>query len=71
MEDYARASNLSVIESCAAKRRVMLAGKVSDFESAFGVTLERFEHPGGTFRSHTTPVQVPADLAESSRRCSA
>ena len=62
VEDYARASNLSVIESCAARRRVVLAGKVSDFESAFGVTLERFEHPGGTFRSHTSPVHVPPDL---------
>src|SRR5260370_40521624 len=50
------------MESCGGKRGVMLAGKVSDFESAFGVTLERFEPPGGTFRSHTTPVHVPPDL---------
>ena len=60
--DYARASNLSVIESCAAKRRVMVSGTVSDLESAFGVTLERFEHPHGSFRSHTTPAHVPAEL---------
>jgi kumamolisin len=40
----------------------MLAGKVADFESAFGVTLERFEHPGGTFRSHAQAVHVPPDL---------
>jgi kumamolisin len=26
------------------------------------VKLERFEHPGGTFRSYSTPVHVPADL---------
>jgi kumamolisin len=62
VEDYARASNLSIIETCAAKRRVMLAGKVSDIESAFGVTLEHFVHPGGTFRSHTAPAHVPSDL---------
>ena len=62
VEDYARASNLGIIESCAAKRRVVLGGKVSDFEAAFGVTLERFEHSGGTFRSHTSPVHVPPDL---------
>ena len=62
VEDYARANNLSVIESCPARRHVMLAGKVADFESAFGVTLERFEHSGGTFRSHTGSVQVPPDL---------
>ena len=62
VEDYARSCNLSIIESCAAKRRVMLGGKVSDFESAFGVTMERFEHAGGTFRSHTKTVQVPPNL---------
>jgi kumamolisin len=62
VEDYARASNLSVIESCAAKRRVVLGGKVSDFETAFGVTLERFEHSGGTFRSHAKSVHVPPNL---------
>lgn len=62
VEDYARAGNLSVIESCPAKRRVTLAGKVSDFEAAFGVTLERFEYSGGTFRSHTESVHVPPDL---------
>ncbi|APW59091.1 S53 family peptidase [Paludisphaera borealis] len=62
VEDYARACNLNVVESCTAKRRVVLAGKVSDFESAFGVTLERFEHPGGTFRSYTSSVHVPPDL---------
>ena len=36
--------------------------KFRDFEGAFGVKLQRFEHPGGTFRSHSTPVHVPADL---------
>jgi len=62
VEDYARSKGLSVVESCAAKRRVVLAGKVSDFEGAFGVKLEQFQHPGGTFRSYSTPVHVPADL---------
>lgn len=62
VEDYARAHNLSVVECSAAKRHVMLAGTVADFESAFGVTLERFEHSLGTFRDHSGAVHVPADL---------
>ena len=62
VEDYARACNLNVVESSSAMRRVVLAGKVADFESAFGVTLEQFEHPGGTFRSHTASAHVPRDL---------
>jgi kumamolisin len=62
VEDYAKGQGLTVVESSAAKRRVVLHGKVADFESAFGVTLERFEHPGGTFRSHSSPVHVPEHL---------
>jgi kumamolisin len=62
VEDYARACNLNIVESCSARRRVVLAGKVADFEKAFGVTLEQFEHPGGTFRSHSESVHVPSDL---------
>jgi kumamolisin len=62
IEDYARSKNLNVAESNASKRRVVLHGKVSDFEAAFGVKMERFAHPGGTFRSHATQVSVPEDL---------
>jgi kumamolisin len=62
VEDYAESQGLNIVESSAAKRRVVLAGKVADFEKAFGVKLERFEHPGGTFRSHSAAVQVPAEL---------
>jgi len=62
VEDYARSKNLTVVESSAAKRRVVLSGEVSNFENAFGVKLERFRHAGGTFRSHATEVKVPADL---------
>jgi kumamolisin len=60
--DYAQSKGLSVVESNAAKRRVLLHGKVADFEAAFGVKMERFEHPGGTFRSHSSPIHVPAEL---------
>ena len=62
VEDYARSKNLTVVESIAAKRRVVLSGEVSNFENAFGVKLERFRHAGGTFRSHATEVKVPANL---------
>jgi kumamolisin len=62
VEDYATTQGLKVIESCAAKRRVVLTGKVADFETAFGVKLERFSHQGGTFRARRTSVHVPADL---------
>jgi kumamolisin len=62
IEDYATSKGLKVVESWGAKRCGILAGTVSNFETAFDVKLERFAHPGGTFRSHSTPVNVPADL---------
>ena len=63
VEDYAKARGLTVVESSVSKRRVVLHGQVADFEAAFGVTLGRFEHPGGTYRTHSSPVHVPSDLS--------
>jgi kumamolisin len=46
-----------------AQRRVVLSGTVASLSAAFGVSLARYEHPGGTYRGRTGPVQVPAELA--------
>lgn len=64
VEAYAKSHNLSVVESCAAKRRVVLGGHVADFEKAFGVSMERYAHDGGTFRSHAASVMVPESLKD-------
>jgi kumamolisin len=62
VEAYARQCGLAVVESSAGRRNVMLSGTVSAFNKAFGVTLEQWEHAGGTYRGRTGQVQIPADL---------
>ncbi len=63
VEAFARQQGLVVVETSAARRDVVLAGNVAAFSKAFGVTLEQWEHSGGTFRGRTGPVQIAAPLA--------
>jgi kumamolisin len=62
VEEFARAHNLKVLKSNAAKRRVMLEGAAADIQQAFDVRLENYEHPEGDFRGRSGAVHVPAEL---------
>jgi kumamolisin len=43
-------------------RTVILSGTAGAFSRAFQVSLDRHQHPAGTFRGRTGPVRVPAAL---------
>jgi len=60
---FAKAHGLSVVESDAARRSVVLSGTTKDMNDAFGVQLQQFEHASGTYRGRTGSVSVPSDLA--------
>ena len=60
--DFARQHGLHVVTQSAARRSVILSGTVADVSSAFGVTLNDYEYPQGTYRGRTGPVTIPADL---------
>ena len=62
IESFARDHNLTVKETSAARRTVILSGTVKSMDDAFGVQLKQYEHPGGRYRGRTGPVQLPADL---------
>ena len=48
----------------AARRSIWLNGTVAEMEAAFGVTLQEYSLPGGgSYRGHTDPIMIPADLA--------
>jgi kumamolisin len=65
VEAFAQAQGLTVVDSRPQEHAVHLRGPARAMQDAFGVVLERVEHPhGGTFRRRTGPVQVPAHLAE-------
>jgi kumamolisin len=65
VENFARANNLSVVSSSAARRSVILGGTASQLSAAFGVRLEAYAHPdGGSYRGRQGPIYVPSDLAD-------
>jgi kumamolisin len=64
VEQFARQYHLTAVERNPARRSVVLSGTVKDFGDAFGVDLQRYEYPGGTYRGRTGPVQIPADLKD-------
>ena len=59
---FARTHGLAVAHSDAVRRTVVLSGTVAQFEAAFAVQLQQFEHPGGTYRGRTGLVHIPAEL---------
>jgi kumamolisin len=63
VEEFARGHGLEVVESSAAKRRVVLAGPAAAFAAALGVRLERFEKERRQYRREVGPIHLPADIA--------
>jgi kumamolisin len=59
---FAGTRSLSVVQEDAARRTVVLSGTVAQFEHAFGVNLQRFEHPGGSYRGRVGSIHLPDEL---------
>ena len=62
VRDFAEAHGLAVVEEHLGRRTLVLAGNVAQFNDAFGVELQHYSHPGGTYRGRTGPVHIPAEL---------
>jgi kumamolisin len=62
VESFAREHGLTVKESSAGRRTVILTGAASAMQEAFGVALKDYEHPTGKFRGRTGPVYIPDNL---------
>jgi kumamolisin len=60
--DFGRASGLTVVESSAAKRTVVLSGTVAQMSSAFAVELNIYASPRETYRGFDGPIRVPGEL---------
>lgn len=59
---FATEHGLSVAQSDAARRTVVLSGTVAQFQAAFGVQLKRYEYEGGSYRGRTGTVSLPDAL---------
>src|SRR5262249_15674965 len=62
VKKFAGAHGLAVVDEDAARRTVVLSGTVRQFNNAFAVDLQTFEHPGGTYRGRTGAVHLPDEL---------
>jgi kumamolisin len=49
VRQFANTHGLVVVEEDAARRTIVLSGTVAQFNDAFEIDLQTFEHPGGTF----------------------
>ena len=59
---FAAAHHLAVVQEHAGRRTMVLSGTVAQFDAAFGVELQRFEHPGGSYRGRVGAVHLPDEL---------
>ncbi|HEX4338872.1 MAG TPA: S53 family peptidase [Polyangiaceae bacterium] len=62
VKTFAGTNGLAVVQEHAGRRTVVLSGTVAQFNTAFGVDLQQFEHPGGSYRGRTGAVALPTEL---------
>jgi kumamolisin len=63
VEAFARAHGLTVVESSAPRRSVVLRGTVAQMNAAFGVALKRYQSGTTSYRGHDGSISVPAELS--------
>jgi kumamolisin len=64
VEKFANQHGLTVVEEDQGRRAVVLSGTVAQLNDAFGVELQEFEYPGGSYRGRTGAIHLPDDLQE-------
>ena len=60
---FATQNKLKVVAVSRARRSVLLGGSIAAFSRAFGVELNRYQHPAGTSRMRSGTIQIPAPLS--------
>ena len=64
-EDFAHRHQLTVDRVDPVESVVVLSGTIQQFEAAFSVKLERFEHRSiGQYRGRSGPIALPDDLGD-------
>lgn len=59
---FARRYGLVVVRQDAASGTVVLEGTVAEFNAAFQITLQRYQHAGGSYRGCDGPLRLPEEL---------
>ncbi len=64
VKKFANEYGLAVVEADPARRTVILSGTVAEFNKAFEVDLQRFEHPKGSYRGRIGEVHLTDELKD-------
>jgi kumamolisin len=64
VKKFAANNGLSVVGEYAGRRTVVLSGAVAKFNAAFGVDLQKFDYPGGSYRGRVGSIQLPDELRD-------
>ena len=64
VRSFAGSRGLRVVSEDGPRRSVRLSASVGALSSAFGVTLDRYESPQGTFRGRVGTIRIPAELKD-------
>jgi kumamolisin len=64
VSEFGRTNGLTVVESSAVRRILVLAGTVEQMNRAFAVELVQYESPRGSYRGREGPVHLPEDLVQ-------
>jgi kumamolisin len=62
VEDFARANGLTVVNSDAARRTVMVTGTAETYAKALGVDLKMYQAGGTRYRGREGDILIPAEL---------
>ncbi|HEV7926802.1 MAG TPA: S53 family peptidase [Verrucomicrobiae bacterium] len=62
--EFAQSHGLAVLERHAARRAVVVHGKVGALNKAFAVRLTDYSFAGGKYHGHTGPAHLPASVAK-------
>ena len=67
VKKFAATHGLSVVQEHAGRRTVVLSGTVAQFNEAFGVALQRFEHAGSSYRGRIGSRPIAGRTARARR----
>jgi len=62
VKQFANQRGLAVVDEHPGRRHVVLSGTVAQFNNAFGVDLQEFEHAGGSYRGRIGAIHLPDEL---------
>lgn len=61
---FAQSQGLTVTDTNAARRTVVVSGTVEQMNKAFAVDLGQYQSPSGTYRGYVDTIQVPTNLGD-------